>query len=433
LALVELLASFTLLGLVLLLDRALMERADSQAHAERLQAGLYESQKLESLGRLVGGVAHDFNNLLSTVVGRADFLVHKLDDSVAVTGDRGGVMKGLSAIRRAGLSAATITDKLLTFSRRQPVGATLIELDPCLEEFEELCRCVLGDEILFRLDTGAPGARILVNRNRLEQAVLNLVLNARDAMPTGGELTVSTSRRRSRNPEGGLIDQVSVLVSDTGKGIAPEVFESIFEPFFTTKGPGAGTGLGLALVQRTVNGAGGKIEVESVLGSGSRFDVILPVATREATPSQGQNELRSAARERVLVCDDNVELRGLMSTMLATLGFDVTVSLSGAQALATIESSEPFDLLVTDVIMPGMRGPELASRASELLPDLKVLFVSGHSAEQLCAEDFSGRGRGFLRKPFTLAVLNETARALVAAGESPELSVISMPRMRAKS
>ena len=375
------------------------EQRLAAAARERLEAQLRQAQKLSALGKLAGGVAHDFNNRLLIIMGYAQMLQRDLPAGSPLLDN---VEMVLGSSRRA----AELTHQLLAYSRHQVLKPEVFDLGQALDGMRSMLSRLIGEDIQLVTVYGSRHP-IHSDRGQLEQVLLNLVVNARDAMPKGGCLTLETrdSRLESGNdanlPAG---DYVSLLVSDTGVGIEPQVLPHIFEPFFTTKEVGKGSGLGLSMVEGVVNQSGGGVIVESELGRGATFTVHLP-RSREASVSVQRKPENSFARgvpfETVLICDDDDDVRKLLVDVLAFRGYQTLQATSGRHALGVArEHDGPIHLLVTDVIMPELGGLELAESLRQRYPDLKVLFVSGYTDNSAQFSGSLGPNTLFLPKPF---------------------------------
>lgn len=371
---------------------------DRQALEERLR----ETQKLEGLGRLAGGIAHDFNNLLTAILGYSEDLVHELPP--------GRLREDVEQIAAAGHRARELTAQLLAFARRQIVQPKTFDPGARVGESLRMLTRVLGEDIALRLDV-APGLpSVRMDPAQFDQIVLNLAVNARDAMPDGGRLDVRLRHRPAAGPDG-----VEMLVRDSGIGMAPDVLAQVFEPFFTTKELGHGTGMGLATVYGIVQQAGGTIGVESVPGHGTTFTVVLPGVA--APPDLVSVETRTPGRgtgERLLLVEDDDAVREFGERTLREAGYAVTASRSGIEALLAMRTAPAPHLLVTDVVMPGMSGRDLAERLRERWPAMPVAYVSGYPQDRLRTADGE---LPFLPKPYSrqqLLALVETC--LTAAG-----------------
>jgi PAS domain S-box-containing protein len=378
----------------------LTESRRTERQAAELEQRLAQAQRLESVGQLAGGVAHDFNNLLSVIISCVTFAREQLEESSPVRED-------VEEIGRAAERAAALTRQLLMFSRREVVRPEVVDVGALVTDLESLLSRSLGELVDLRIacEPGLPP--VLVDRSRLEQVLVNLAVNGRDAMPHGGTLTVTVARAG---------DGVAVRVADAGTGMEPEVADRAFEPFFTTKPAGEGTGLGLATVHGIVTGSGGQVEIETEPGSGTAVTFTLPPAGEDQPSSSAPEELpalAAAGSARVLVVEDQDPVRRQAVRMLQAHGYTVRDAPGGDEALA---AWEPVDLLVTDVVMPGMSGHELAQRVHERSPGLPVVFMSGHTEDVVLLDGAREREINFVQKPFTRdALLGAVARALAEA------------------
>jgi PAS domain S-box-containing protein len=362
---------------------------------KRLEEQLLQAQKMSALGRLAGGVAHDFNNLLTTILGHAEFL---LDDAGDVPEVEGNASEIVAACERA----ARLTEQMLAFSRHRAPDAAVLDVNEVMGAFHEVLGRLGGPDVVLRTSPSSGPAWVRIARAQLEQVFLNLVVNARDAMPDGGRLDIDVTTAG---------DEVVIEVSDTGVGMEPGVKERVFEPFFTTRD--AGTGLGLSVVYGVVEGAGGSITVESAPGAGARFEVRLPVA--EASDAAGIDAPRPSGpmegRESVLLVEDEDTVRALARRALEQRGYEVVEAVNGFDALSAVEERRvPFDALVTDLVMPGMSGTHLATTLQTRWPDLKVLYVSGYSE---VAPDADAGPVHYLPKPFSPPRLVEAVRRML--------------------
>jgi PAS domain S-box-containing protein len=378
---------------------------------------LFHAQRLESLGRLAGGIAHDFNNLLTIIMGHASILALKVAEPRA--------RAGIAEVEKAAARAADLTKQLLAFGRKQVLSKGIVDIKEIVDGAERMLRSLIGEQIDLILRLSEEPQTVMADAAQLEQVLINLILNARDAMPQGGVATIETSTVRDDSPPAGQAqprDYVRISVSDTGVGMDEETVAHIFEPFFTTKGPGRGTGLGLATAYGFIRQSGGRISVSSQPGIGTAFVILLPRTTTGLTPARPEAPLADpGGSERILVVDDEPALRSLLRDTLATHGYQVKAAGSGEEALALASSVEdgarpPFDLLVTDVIMPGMTGPKLAARMKAQFPGMAVLFVSGYPGETVA--DCAGftPAAGYLAKPFTAEVLLRNVRQQLESG-----------------
>ena len=390
--------------------------SDVTAH-KLLEEQLRQAQKMESLGRLAGGMAHDFNNLMTAVLGHVSFAAAALPETHESREE-------LDQIREAALRASELTRQLLAFARRQLVAPRVVDVNELVVSLDGMLRRLLGEDVeLSTLLESAPlCARI--DPSQLEQVLVNLAVNARDAMPAGGRLvlvTADASVREGRHPALPAGRYVRVSVSDTGHGIAPELFEHLFEPFFTTKEAGRGTGLGLATCYGIVHQCGGHIEVESAPGAGTRFDVYLP---RVEGPPSGVPAAAEArlprGTETVLLVEDERSVRAVTLRILRAQGYQVLEAGDGVEALALAERHPgPIHLLVADVVMPRMGGIELAHSLRALRPETRVLHVSGHVDRAFFDGPVSAAGAVFLQKPFLPQTLARKVREVLDADPRP--------------
>jgi PAS domain S-box-containing protein len=373
-----------------------------------------QSERMEMVGRLAGGVAHEANNQMTVVLGAANFLLGRND----LADD---ARKDLEYIREAAERTAGITTQLLAFSRRQIVQARVLDLDEAVRGLEGVLRRALGERSILVLQARAD-ARVKVDPGQLAQVLLNLVLNARDAMPLGGRVTVETSVREltesyARQHPGVAIQAgpyAVITVSDTGHGMSPETLGRIFEPFYTTKPIGKGSGLGLATVYGIVKQSGGYVWAYSELTRGTAFKVYLPLETAPTPEISEVSRPARAAGEIVLLVEDDAPVRHMTARVLEELGYEVLEAEGSHRALELLEQRDRrVDLLITDVVLPGMDGPELARRATELKPRLPILFISGYTDEDIVRRGLIGTGQPFLQKPFTPEGLGAEVAALL--------------------
>lgn len=389
---------------------------------KELEAQLARSQRLEAMGRLAGGIAHDFNNLLSAIIGYADVALRKVEGGL-------GVRHELEQVTKAGERAADLTRHLLSFARRQVGKSDAIDVNSVLSELLELVHRTIGEDISLVTRLDATPSVVLFDSAQLEQVVLNLVVNARDAMPNGGRLMIETESRRvvkrSREARLGVLpgNYVVVSVTDTGVGMDEAARERIFEPFFTTKEPGKGTGLGLATCHGIVKQAGGNILVESSPGAGARFDVFIPLSREHPTKRSERTVFGAIPRghETILIVEDEPMLLELSADFLQAHGYRVLTAQDARAALRiATEHKNELNAVITDVVMPQMSGVELASQLRDLRPNLPILFVSGYSTTDVRELDMASPVNDYVQKPFTPSVLARRLRALldVAAGKS---------------
>ena len=400
---------------LLVLARDVTERNRADATRQNLEAQLRQSQKMEAIGQLAGGVAHDFNNILTIIHGNMSLLL----DSGRLPADESGLAQ---EVLQAAERAAALTRQLLLFGRKSVIQPRDLDLNELVGNLTRMLRRTLGDDIALRT-VYAPGLKAVhADPGMIEQVLLNLAVNARDAMPGGGTLTLATSLvefatgQLPRNPDASAGTFVCLAVADTGAGMPPAILARIFDPFFTTKEVGKGTGLGLATVYGILRQHGGWVDVESELGRGSEFRVYLPATERPCPgnePKPHEPVLLPAGTECVLVVEDEPSVRLLVVNLLKRFGYRVLAAETGVEALKVwAKHGSEIDLLFTDITMPdGMTGRELARRIQEQRPGLKVIFTSGYSADLANLDVGAVEGLNFLQKPFSPAQLAESIRA----------------------
>ncbi len=373
-----------------------------------LEERLLEAQKLESIGRLAGGVAHDFNNMLTAIFGNLQFA----QTSVSLDETRPLIATALIAAERS----AALTAQLLAFGRRQVIEPKVISANDLIRRLDTVFRRAIGEQVQVVLSLAAEG-RVRAGESQLEQVVMNLVTNARDAMPNGGVLTLETldvtldQRYADSQPDVKPGAYLLIAVSDTGPGIPPDALPHVFEPFFTTRA--GGTGLGLATCYGIVKQSGGHLSVYSEPGQGTTFKVYLPRVDAEAV-AEPHSELTSTPSrgERVLLVEDEAPVRSIVEMTLRTHGYQVTSAATAEEALRLIETEPPFDLLVSDVVLPAMGGRALAERLSARQPGLRVLFISGYTENAMVHGGVLDSGVQFLQKPFLPAALLQAVEKL---------------------
>jgi PAS domain S-box-containing protein len=382
----------------------------------KIEEQLRQIQKMESIGQLAGGVAHDFNNLLAVMQG---YLFMVLESDEFSEGTRGELNQVLGATERA----ANLTRRLLLFSRKQPAQPQPLDLNEAVDKLAQFLRRIIGEDIQLQIRSHSPLPPVEADPGMMEQVVMNLAVNARDAMPKGGSLTITTERltidseRALRNPESRMGEFVSLAVQDTGCGIPPEILPRIFEPFFTTKSVGKGTGLGLATAFGIVRQHHGWIEVESRTGEGTTVKVLLPVSARLAAPAEkepGRITLRRGSGT-ILLVEDEVDLRGLTRSLLEAYGYRALEAGSGNEALSVWEQRQGhIDLLFTDMILPdGMTGRELARRLKAHRPNLKVIYTSGYALDLDETGLILREGVNFLQKPAKVERIIQAVQGLL--------------------
>jgi signal transduction histidine kinase len=381
---------------------------------KQLEQQFHQAQKMESVGQLAGGIAHDFNNLLTAILGYSNFLLE--DSNASVIPDR--MKRDLEEIRRAGESAAKLTSQLLAFSRKQIIQPTVLNMNTVVEGLEPMMRRVIGEDVQLTTRLAPDLESTRADAGQLEQVIMNLAVNARDAMPQGGQITIETSNvdlddAYARNHVAVVPGAyVMLAVSDTGAGMAPEVQARIFEPFFTTKPKGRGTGLGLATIYGIVKQNNGNIWVYSEPGKGTTFKVYLPrVSEQPQTVAQTTRPAVRGGDETVLLVEDDDLVRRLARTVLTRYGYNVIEAPDADEALrAASQHHGRIHLLLTDVVMPGIGGGLLAQRLSERYSDVRVLYMSGYTDSAIVNHGVLSPDVAFLEKPFTPATLARAVR-----------------------
>jgi CheY-like chemotaxis protein len=375
---------------------------------------------MEAVGRLAGGIAHDFNNVLGIISGYTDLA---LKDKALGEPSR----HRLTEIKTAAARAVMITRQLLTFSRKEVLQVQVLDLNNAVSETAGMLERLLGEDIELVTSLDSELGAVVIDPAGLQQIILNLAVNARDAMPEGGKLTIETrSVVLDETPEqmqSGVNpgEYILLAVSDTGTGIDPEIQKHIFEPFFTTKDVGRGTGLGLATVYGIVQQCGGHLSVHSHVGAGTVFKIYFPLAMAAAPATHArEEEAGPCGNETVLLVEDDSALRKLNATLLEDLGYTVMQAGSGPEAVKLVSLHRgTLDVLITDVIMPGMNGKQLSQRLTELRPDLKVLFVSGYT-DTVFGSELLADGSKFLQKPFSAPVLAKKVREVLDVSQTTE-------------
>jgi PAS domain S-box-containing protein len=387
----------------------------------RLQEQLQQAQKMESIGRLAGGVAHDFNNMLSIILGYGDIVLQKLHP-----GDP--LRDGVEEILKAGRRSADLTRQLLAFSRKQTLQPEILSLNEIVRNIEKMLRRLIGEDIALVLSLSEGLPRVKVDPGQIEQVIVNLAVNARDAMPLGGKLLIETSQTEldeayaANHPSVAPGKYVMLAVTDRGCGMDKHVLAQIFDPFFTTKEKGKGTGLGLATVYGIIKQSGGNIWAYSEPGQGTTFKIYLPVTGEkaEALAKEAAQEEPAGGSDRILVVEDEVSLRKLLEGFLSRSGYQVTSVANGGEALLLVEEKGlEFDLVITDVVMPGMSGSVLSERLRRKQPGLKVLFMSGYTDDAIAHHGVLDQGTPFIQKPFALHDFANKIREVLGSSPPP--------------
>jgi signal transduction histidine kinase/CheY-like chemotaxis protein len=390
---------------------AAQERLKTDAEREQLQNQLHQAQRLESLGQLAGGIAHDFNNLLAVIINYAAFIANDLDAASAIDGDDRwrGTREDIEQVRLAAERASHLTHQLLSFARREVVQPEVVDVNNVVSDIEQLLRRTLGEHVELRSSLASDLHAVLIDPGRLEQILVNLAVNARDAMPEGGILKIDTANIdvdedfAASRPELSPGPHVRLRISDTGVGMSPETVHRAFDPFFTTKPPGQGTGLGLATVYGIVQQAGGRTEIRSEPGVGTTFTAQLPATDRlDMSIVHPTDSPLPHGEETILLVEDEQALREVTRRILAAAGYKVLVAANGPRALqAAAEHAGPIDLLLSDVIMPQMPGPQLAERLLVERPAVRVLLMSGFAQPILDSGGHLEAGMALIEKPFS--------------------------------
>jgi signal transduction histidine kinase/CheY-like chemotaxis protein len=406
----------------LLLAAITAERDEAMGKRLQLEEQLRHSQKMEAVGRLAGGIAHDFNNLLTAIIGYTEIVLHGLDPKDDRRADA-------EEIGRAAMRAADLTRQMLAFSRRQVLQLKIIDLNKALTKVEPMLRRMIGEDIVLTVTGRATHAYVRVDPGQVEQVVMNLVVNARDAMPQGGRLTVETGDALLDEaavadiPDAKPGNYVMLSVSDTGVGMPPEIRARIFEPYFTTKDVGKGTGLGLSTAYGIVRQSEGHIALSSEVGLGTTFRIYLPRAEAPLqTAADTLGEKMPEGTEHILLVEDDSSVRRLSKELLVRLGYSVTEAASGRAGLALgSDDTRHFDLALCDVILGDMSGAAVAEALMALRPSIRVLYMSGYTDEAIVKTGVLDEGKPFLQKPFTPMQLSKKIREVLDAEETGSL------------
>jgi len=385
------------------------------AAREASEAALRQSQKMDAIGQLTGGIAHDFNNMLTGILSSLDIVRMRLE-----MGRMDGLERFLDAATASSQRAAALTQRLLAFSRRQSLDSRTVDLNELVGSTQHLLRSTLGETIRIRTALSDTPLRANLDSNQFESALLNLAINARDAMPDGGELTLRTAHVDVE--EGQMLavpagEYALVAVSDSGTGMPPEVVERIFEPFFTTKPIGKGTGLGMSMIYGFMQQSGGHITVDSTPGQGTTVSLFMPVVHDAATEKEAANAqpVSLGAGQSILVVEDDAQVRMLVTVVLEELGYTAEVVEDADGAIPILASSKKIDLLITDVGLPGLNGRQLAEIARQSRPALPVLFMTGYAEKAQERSAFLDNGMAMIAKPFLLDAFSEAVRRSMSA------------------
>ena len=397
------------------MSRLILGLAQDVTDRKRLEEQLMQAQKMEAVGRLAGGVAHDFNNLLTAIIGYSQITLLKMAPSDPLRHE-------IAEIITAGERAAALTSQLLAFSRKQILNPQILDLNRSIDNISKLLRRVIGEDIQLDLMVSSDLGQVKADPGQIDQVLLNLVINARDAMPEGGKITIETENvlldeEYARTHVGVQPGAYAVLaISDTGIGMDAFTRTRIFEPFFTTKAEGKGTGLGLSTVYGIVTQTGGHIWVYSEVNQGTVFKIYLPRIDEVAIATDPTEEFSNLqGSETVLVVEDDMQVSRLIFTVLKSYGYKVLEASKAEDALslAAAQRGEKIGLLLTDVIMPGMSGKTLADQFRILHPDTKILFISGYTDNAIVHHGLLDPGTAFVQKPFTPSALVRKVREVL--------------------
>lgn len=402
------------------ITRDISERRHQQDALAQSQAALAQAQKMEAVGQLTGGIAHDFNNLLTVIQG-----------SLELVGRQGGTVKAESLAQQLGLArsaaerGAALTHRLLAFSRQQALAPQAIDINAHVGSMSELLRRTLGEAVGIETVLAGGLWRCFVDPNQLESALLNLAVNARDAMPNGGKLTIETGNTYLDEEYAAAHSEVTagqyamVAVSDTGGGMDAETIARAFEPFFTTKGPGKGTGLGLSQVYGFVKQSGGHVKIYSELGQGTTVKIYLPRHVSADVPERSYDRSKPVLPghgEMVLLVEDDPDVREFSASALAQLGYRALEAADAGAALSILSQHPDIALLLTDVVLPGLNGRQLAERAQRLAPNLKVVYTTGYARNAIVHHGVLDSGVDLLAKPFTIDGLGRKLQEVLQRG-----------------
>jgi PAS domain S-box-containing protein len=407
-------------GFIYALARDVTAERNAADALRRTEEQLRQSQKMEAVGQLTGGIAHDFNNLLTGVVGSLDLMHKRIAQKRFADVERYATLATTSANR-----AAALTHRLLAFARRQPLDPKPVNVNQLVHSIEELLRRTMGETIRLEIAASDGLWATFCDPHQLESALLNLVINSRDAMPNGGKLTIETANADLDNVQTAELRDVApgqyvcLNVADTGVGMSPAVRARAFDPFFTTKPLGQGTGLGLSMVYGFARQSEGQVRIESEAGQGTRVTLYLPryrgAVEEAATATVGERLAKAQAGETVLVIEDEASVRELVIEVLHDLGYRALQAGDGPSGLKILQSPERIDLLVSDIGLPGMNGRQVAEAARERRPDLKVLFITGYADNAAMANGFLEPGMEMVTKPFAVDALAARIRAMIGA------------------
>jgi PAS domain S-box-containing protein len=402
-------------GYVYCTGRDITVEREAEIELSKAQDALRQAQKMEAIGQLTGGIAHDFNNLLTGIIGSLDLVRRRM-----ASNNTGDIPRLMDAASAAALRAAALTHRLLAFGRRQSLDTRPIDVNRIVGGVEDLLQRTMGERIELVCKLAGDLWTASTDANQLESALLNLAINARDAMPDGGRLTIETANVQLDDAYASLHEDVqpgeyvAVSVSDTGIGMAPDVLEKAMDPFFTTKPVGEGTGLGLSVIYGFTKQSRGHLRIYSEVGRGTTVKLFLPRAMQNAVDLKPVAlEIPRGRGETILVVEDDATVRSIISDVLQDLGYNVLTASDARLAIPFLQSKKTIDLLISDVILPHINGRKLAEIARTSRPTLKVLFVSGYSEDAIVRDDFIDAGMDMLTKPFALDVLGAKVHAMI--------------------
>jgi len=402
-------------GFVYCTGRDITAERAAEVELAQAQQALRQAQKMESIGQLTGGIAHDFNNLLTGILGSLDIVRRRMASNRS-----DDIPRFMDAASASAQRAAALTHRLLAFARRQSLDTRPNNVNRLVVSMEDLFDRTLGERILLRSVLAADLWTALIDANQLESALLNLAINARDAMPNGGQLTIETANIRLDKDGAAQVDDaepgdyVVVSVSDTGIGMPPDIVAKAMDPFFTTKPLGEGTGLGLSMIYGFVKQSGGHLRIHSEVGKGTTVKLFLPRALQDAIDlTTPVIETPRGLGETILVVEDDTTVRLIISEVLEELGYNVLVASDARDAIPVLKSDQRIDLMVSDVVLPHINGRKLAETGRVSRPNLKVLFVTGYAENATFRGDFLDAGMDMLTKPFALDVLGAKVRAMI--------------------
>jgi PAS domain S-box-containing protein len=405
-------------GYVYCTGRDITVEREAEIELSKAQDALRQAQKMEAIGQLTGGIAHDFNNLLTGIIGSLDLVRRRM-----ASNNTGDIPRLMDAASAAALRAAALTHRLLAFGRRQSLDTRPNDVNRIVGGVEDLLQRTMGERIELVCKLAGDLWTASTDANQLESALLNLAINARDAMPDGGRLTIETANVQLDDAYASLHEDVqpgeyvSVSVSDTGIGMTPDVLEKAMDPFFTTKPVGEGTGLGLSVIYGFTKQSRGHLRIYSEVGRGTTVKLFLPRAMQNAVDLKPVAlEIPRGRGETILVVEDDATVRSIISDVLQDLGYNVLTASDARIAIPFLQSKKTIDLLISDVILPHINGRKLAEIARTSRPALKVLFVSGYSEDAIVRDDFIDAGMDMLTKPFALDVLGAKVHAMIQSG-----------------